>query len=135
MDRTDAARSNQARSIISRFALSNSAVLIEQALWEFQNVVVRRRFTTRDRALALVENASHQIPVAYPPAQTVSATLSLMRTTNLRVWDARLLATCGACGVQVLLSEDMQDGAHYGPVRVLNPFNPANDQMIDALLT
>jgi predicted nucleic acid-binding protein len=134
MDRTDAARRGRALSVINRFVRSKDAVLAEQTLWEFHNVVVRRQLVSRTRALALVEASAQQVQVAHPAAPAVAETLALLRATNLHVWDARLLATCGACGIRTLLSEDMQDGALYGSVRVLNPFNPANDKIIAELL-
>jgi predicted nucleic acid-binding protein len=44
------------------------------------------------------------------------------------------LATCAAHGCDYLLSEDLQDGAQYGGVTVINPFNAANAPLIGQLL-
>jgi predicted nucleic acid-binding protein len=38
------------------------------------------------------------------------------------LWDALLLATAERHGCEIVLSEDMQDGARLGGVIVLNPF-------------
>lgn len=35
----------------------------------------------------------------------------------------------------ILISEDMQDGLSIDGLTVVNPFNPANSALIDALLT
>jgi predicted nucleic acid-binding protein len=37
-------------------------------------------------------------------------------------WDALIVAAAQVAGCTYLLSEDMQDGQHYGAVTVVNPF-------------
>ena len=43
-------------------------------------------------------------------------------STSLSHWDSLLLAACLEAGVETLYSEDLQDGANYDSVRVVNPF-------------
>ena len=45
-----------------------------------------------------------------------------------------MLAICDAHRCDVLLSEDMFDGALYGGVHVLNPYNAQNSRIIGNLL-
>jgi predicted nucleic acid-binding protein len=51
------------------------------------------------------------------------------------VFDARLLAVCNAHGCTHLLSEDLQDGARYGGVTVVDPFHPANAAAVESLFS
>jgi predicted nucleic acid-binding protein len=45
---------------------------------------------------------------------------------GLPVWDALIWAVCDRAGVEVLASEDFQNGRRLGRVTFLNPFDPAN---------
>ena len=57
-----------------------------------------------------------------------------MQSFHLQLWDAHMLALCAGNGCDVLLSEDMTDGARYGRVVVLNPFEPSNTKKLASLL-
>jgi len=37
-------------------------------------------------------------------------------------WDALVIEAAQASGAEILYSEDLSDGQHYGGVRVSNPF-------------
>ena len=39
-------------------------------------------------------------------------------------WDALMLATCSDAAVDVLFTEDLQDGSRFRSVRIINPFGP-----------
>jgi predicted nucleic acid-binding protein len=41
---------------------------------------------------------------------------------SLSHWDSLLVAGCGDAGVTSLYSEDMQHGADYDGVKIINPF-------------
>jgi predicted nucleic acid-binding protein len=63
-----------------------------------------------------------------------SAILEAVRTHRLAFWDAILWASVQRAGVQHLLTEDFQDGFSLAGVIFINPFNPANKELIDKLL-
>ena len=48
--------------------------------------------------------------------------LSITRRFSLSHWDGLLVAACAEAGVDTLYSEDMDDGAEYDGVTVVNPF-------------
>jgi predicted nucleic acid-binding protein len=69
---------------------------------------------------------------------TVSADAEALRTAleftvNRRLgwWDALLMATAERHGCDIVLSEDMQDGARFGGVTVLDPF--VGDELPEAV--
>ena len=53
---------------------------------------------------------------------------------ELQFFDALIITVASRAGATVLLSEDMQDRQQFEGLRVLNPFNPANQAEIEALL-
>jgi predicted nucleic acid-binding protein len=69
-----------------------------------------------------------------PPQTVIEDAFALLSRHRLSIWDARLLAVCAAHGCDYLLSEDMQDGAQYGGVTVVDPFKAANAAIIEQVL-
>jgi predicted nucleic acid-binding protein len=51
--------------------------------------------------------------------------LAIQRSLKAKVffWDALILEAALAAGANLLYSEDFQDGAVYGALRIANPFN------------
>jgi predicted nucleic acid-binding protein len=71
-----------------------------------------------------------------PPA-TLPDYLAAAKTAarfNLQYFDALIIAVARRAGATMLLSEDMQDGLTVEGLRVVNPFNAANDEVIAAAL-
>jgi predicted nucleic acid-binding protein len=110
------------------------AALTEQSLIEFASVVMRKHKRPLAEATGFIVSWLEIFPVLVPPQSIVDETLSLLAKHTLSVWDARLLATCAANGCETLLSEDLADKTHYGPVFVVNPFYPHNASLIERLL-
>jgi predicted nucleic acid-binding protein len=115
-------------------AASCPAVLNDQSLIEFIHVATRKQKQTVADAARLARAWLLNFDLITAPATIVEDTVSLMTSYPLSTWDAHMLAICAAHGCNILLSEDMTDGAVYGGVHVLNPFNPANAQTIGTLL-
>lgn len=93
-----------------------------QAVGEFF-VASRRIDPQATETLAVhATNLLEMFPAVMPSAQAASWALSQAAAGRLQYWDALLLATLREAGCTVLLSEDMQHGADYDGVRVLNPF-------------
>jgi predicted nucleic acid-binding protein len=66
----------------------------------------------------------------------VAEALTLMERGALSYWDALLVTAARDAGCDLLLSEDMQDGARFGALEILNPFGPggAPSARLQALL-
>lgn len=117
-----------------RDARDAPVVLTEQSIFEFVSVVTRKAKLSLDRAVPYVRELLATFKLVSPPDTIAEDVFVLMGKYNLSVWDARLLAVCDAHGCDHLLSEDLQDGARYGSVTVVNPFNPANAALTGRLL-
>lgn len=106
-----------------------------QVIGEF---FVASRRSRPEEAAALSGHAadlSRAFPCLTPNAAAVRTALQSAGAGRLQCWDALLLATLREAGCTVRLSEDMQHGADYDGVRVLNPFlgDSLSDE-IEALL-
>lgn len=77
--------------------------------------------------------APEQVPVEFrkvlqlfalklPTALVLERCFALHERYSLSHWDSLLIAACQEAGVTCLYSEDMQDGADYDGVKVVNPF-------------
>ena len=111
-----------------------ASAIAEQTILEFLNAAVGKQKLPFTEAARVARSWLSNFALMLPPASIIEDTFALLGAHRLSVWDARLLAVCGANGCDVLLSEDMTDGARYGSVRVLNPFNARNSTVIAKLL-
>jgi predicted nucleic acid-binding protein len=107
-------------------AVSGQAALNEQSLVEFLHVVTRKLKQPLPDAAKLVQAWLNNFPLMTAPATILEETVSLLSSNFLSVWDAHMIAICRAHGCEGLLSEDLADGASYGGVRILNPYDLRN---------
>lgn len=126
LDATEARKQLQARAVIDDVLGSAEATIIPWQVavellaclrrWESAGRIsgdyVEARFT---EFLAVWQ-------LALPTARLLQVSLQVRRRHSLSHWDSLLIAACQEAGVTRLYSEDMQDGADYGGVRVVNPF-------------
>ena len=74
------------------------------------------------------------LPVQGTEGDDLSATLDAVKKHQLAFWDAMLWATAQRAGVRHLVTEDLQDGFELAGVRFVNPFDAANNRLIDEIL-
>jgi predicted nucleic acid-binding protein len=127
-------RRARAREIVRRTSDSHGG-LTEQSLFEFFHASTRKGKTTHADAAMTIRDLLQSFVLLLPPRTVVEDTLALQARHGISVWDARIIAVCAAHGCDYLLSEDLQDGAQYGGVTVINPFNAANAPLIGQFLS
>jgi predicted nucleic acid-binding protein len=132
-DRTAGERHLVAMKLLSA-AASGSAALSEQSIVEFLHVSTRKLKQPLEASARLVRAWLKNFPLMLATNAIIDETLTLLASRSLSVWDAHMLATCSLHRCDALLSEDLSDGAFYGRIRVLNPFNPRNAQTIAEFL-
>ncbi|MGI8930937.1 MAG: PIN domain-containing protein [Sphingomicrobium sp.] len=132
--RDEDSRHALAADLLIRAALAD-AVLPAQVLGEFINVI-RRKFAH------YADDAAEQMALW-------SATFGIVPTTEAEVlrgarfavrhqlqsWDAIIWQASVSAGADYLLSEDLHNGLSIEGLTAVDPFNPANGALIDALLT
>lgn len=127
-------RAASARRIMIAAAIVD-CVLTNQAIGEFFEIVRRKRVTTIASARQVAADWQLLFPIAPTSTDHLIAATRLVERYRLQFWDSVILAVSKELDVKYLLSEDMQNGAQIDGVTVVNPFNPANAELLDLLLT
>ncbi len=98
-------------------------VLSSQVLGEFYTVVTRklRRALDPDVAAQAVDWLG-TLQVVAIDSTIVTQAIRTSRSSQLSYWDGLIVAAAVAAGCGRLLTEDLNDGQMFGPVRVENPF-------------
>lgn len=122
-DERDPVKLAIARDLLARLS-SKRALIALQVIGEFQ-FVLRRKLKLPVPAVAAQARAVYmQYPSFDYDHVCVGQALDDMVLGQLSYWDALLLRACDHAGVQVLFSEDMQDGFRFGGLTIINPFGP-----------
>jgi predicted nucleic acid-binding protein len=103
-------------------AVRRHCVLTLQALAEFFHVTTRKRMVARAEAAAQLRDWTTEFPTISADASALWTALEFVVDGRFGWWDALLLATAERHGCEIVLSEDIQDGARLGGVTVLDPF-------------
>jgi predicted nucleic acid-binding protein len=133
-DATAGLKHAAAKMVLDKAAPAGAA-LTEQSLFEFFHACTRKGKLTASEAQLVVGQLLQDFTMMLPHGTIVNDALAVQLRYHLNIWDARLVAVCSAHGCDHLLSEDLQDGAQYGGVRIVNPFNPPNAGLIGRLLS
>jgi predicted nucleic acid-binding protein len=111
------AKAHRARDLLVRGMRTGSCILLLQTLAEFSSVAIRKA----------------GIAVQGTEDDNLSAALAVKKH-RLAFWDAMLWGAAQRAGVRHLLTEDLQDGFELAGVRFVNPFEVANNRLIDEIL-
>lgn len=76
---------------------------------------------THEQALDVIETLAI-FPVQPVTKAIVLAAIATRERFGISYWDAAIVEAARAAGCDVVLTEDLADGADYGGVRVRNPF-------------
>jgi predicted nucleic acid-binding protein len=122
IDDRDPAKQSVAQEVFAALA-RGAAPLALQVIGELQNASVRRLKQPASLAAASANQllATFQT-FGYDKAAVTRAT-SLFAVSRLSYWDALLVASVEAAGLDCLISEDMQDGGRHSGVEIINPFS------------
>lgn len=115
------AKQQKAIHLIKTHRVAGTAVLSTQVLQEFVSVALRKLHLPlpliRER-LGLY--AGFDLVPATP--EIIEGALAIHALHGLSFYDALILQAAVASGCSVLLTEDMQEGAVVGGVKIVNPF-------------
>ena len=117
-------RQRRAIDLIMHHRAAGTAVLSTQVLQEFVNVALRKLQlpSALIRARLAFYGGFELVP---PTAELMAGALDLHVLHGMAFYDALMLEAAIVSGCQQLLSEDMQHGATFGGVRIVNPFATA----------
>jgi len=126
-------RHRQSLGIVDR-AVRADCVLALQCLAEFYYVTTRKEKLTLTQAAAFVADWRDAVMVCGATTETLTDAVAAHRRHHLPFWDAMLWAAVQQAGCDLLLTEDFQDGRRLGAVTFVNPFDPANAELLDRAL-
>jgi predicted nucleic acid-binding protein len=113
---------------------TGSCILLLQTLAEFSSVAIRKAGIAVDEVRTTIDAWRVVLPVQGTGDDDLSAALDAVKNYRLAFWDALLWGAAQRTGVRHLLNEDLQDGFKLAGVRFINPFEAANDRLIDEIL-
>ncbi len=131
VDSSEATKQTQARQLVQELIETRAdPILLWQVAVEFLNCMRRWELAdriTREDTIRYVEQLESWFELVVPNRTVLHTALDLNTRFSLSHWDSLLVAACIEAGVTTLYSEDMQDGANYDGVRIVNPFrNPVS---------
>jgi predicted nucleic acid-binding protein len=128
------AKTDRARDLLVRGMRMGSCILLLQTLAEFSSVAIRKAGIGVDEVRTTIDAWRAVLPVQGTEDDDLSAALDAVKNHRLAFWDAMLWGAAQRAGVRHLLTEDLQDGFELAGVRFVNPFEAANDRLIDEVL-
>jgi predicted nucleic acid-binding protein len=100
-----------------RFAISS------QVMAEFYHNATKQSPTriSEDAACEWLDQLStqHCVPVG---SDTIWSGIAFSRRYDISYWDGAIIAAAHEAGATRLITEDLNDGQHYGSVTAINPF-------------
>ena len=114
-------RHEQAIDIIEQVRCFD-CVLTLQALSEFFTVATRKQKMPIEETIAQINDWQEIFPTISATPNSLSKATKAVQNHNLSFWDAMLWAAAHDAGVNLLLSEDFQNGRILEGVKFLNPF-------------
>ena len=111
----------KARELYRQFATTNRIQLSTQVVQEFYVVAMRKLRLPRQQVIELTESFL-SLSVVTIDATHIRNAMDLEGRYQISFWDALILAAAESADVEVLYSEDLNDGQRYGGVLVRNPF-------------
>lgn len=117
-----------------RRALGADCVLVLQTLGELFSVATGKCRLAPERVVGFIDKFREVFPVHAADLEAFDAAVEIVAAHRLSFWDAMIWAAARRAGCSVLFSEDMQDGRKLDGVTIVNPFNPANAALVDAVL-
>lgn len=125
-DPADPGKQAKARQLLHDLvAKPAESVLLWQVAVEFLAFLrkaERQGRLTAEEVTTRFEEVVQLFSVRPPTALVLERSSTLYERYSLSHWDSLLVAACQEAGVARLYSEDMQDGADYDGVKVVNPF-------------
>lgn len=125
-DHDEPAKQKVATDLLDRLVQSSSETLL---MWQVAGEVLScfRRWESMGKVSAEDVEANMgdvlaMFPLALPARPVILRSLQLTQRHSLSHWDSMLVAACSEAGVDMLYTEDMDDGATYDTVNIINPF-------------
>lgn len=108
--------------------------LVGQCLAEFLNVVRRKQPAYFTQATEQAARWTKTFPVLHTSAEHIIAGAQFSARYKLQLFDSIIWQVARAASIDILLSEDLQDGFEAEGMRVVDPFATANRRLLEEVL-
>lgn len=127
IDPKEADKRERAIVVATALGTAECGCLSAQSLSEFANVVIRRRLLSLESTEEHVAGFATSWRIFDLTPQVVREALRGVREHRMNIWDAQIWAVARLHGIEVVLSEDFQDGMRIEGVRFVDPFKRGFD--------
>lgn len=123
-DADEPLKQHRVQDLLSNQELRAQVNLSTQVLQEFYVTVTQKLATPLDpdTAFRAIQDLA-AFPIIQIDPSLILLAIQRSRKAKLSFWDALILEAALVAGATLLYSEDFQDGAVFGELRVSNPFN------------
>jgi predicted nucleic acid-binding protein len=121
----DAPEKLEVAKTVTQALFARAAPLALQVIGETQNVLRRKLRQPPWQAAQNARNLLVAFDIFVASEVNAAESLTLMAAGRLSYWDAMLVTAARDAGCTTLLSEDMHDGARFGDLEIVNPFQHA----------
>lgn len=130
-DPTAPEKQSRAKTVMTCLLEEPNSTISTQVMQEFYSVATRGR--TPKLAPEVAEQVVHDLGalrVVGIDAQTVFGAVSRARRRQMSIWDALIVQSAVESACTVLLTEDLTHGEVIDGVRVVNPFQGDEDEVL-----
>lgn len=123
-DESDPVKSHKARKLISNLISANEVIISPQVIQEFCNAFINSAeipLSITDLR-KLITDLLAPITSFQTDDKFQLRALDMYERYSLSFYDAAIVQSANDLNCTILYSEDLQDGAIYGKVKVVNPF-------------
>lgn len=125
-DASSPKKRNTSRALLGEGIRNGELCLSWQVIQEFANVALHKfeRPMPVEELKDLMDNVLFPHCDVYPSQALYARALDIHAKTQYRFYDSLIVAGAVEAGVEILYSEDLQDGRRIDSVRIVNPFRP-----------
>lgn len=123
-DETDPQKARKARQLLIECMGSNKGCISTQVIQEFCNVALKKSLTPLkvSDVRKIVRELLTPFLAHQPDAAFYARVLETYERYSLSFYDAAIVQAANDLNCTILYSEDLQAGARYGKVKIVNPF-------------
>jgi predicted nucleic acid-binding protein len=122
-----------ARMLVARSAKCDT-ILTQQVIGEYLNVARKLPQPLQEAMRIAAERLCTVFEIAPTPQPLLFTAFGHAQRLRLQFWDCVIIAVCAAHGVNMLVTEDLQDGQVIDGVSIVDPFAARNAETISRLL-
>jgi predicted nucleic acid-binding protein len=123
IDQAQTQKRRVARDLLTYLAEKNVAVYSTQVVQEFYYTMTHKLKILVDDAIEIISKLTQSRNLYSISGQDILDAAKIRRDYSISFWDGLIISAARSLKVDLLLSEDMQNGAVIGGITIKNPFS------------